>query len=514
MRIACLRVADLPLAAEQRAHPERIEPRFAVATGTQPRAELISVSRAAAQEGVRRGMSVAHARSVCASLELRVASPALDQATREALLDAAFACAPRAELVPRGSGFFSEEAVVFVDASGTGSLFRSERGFATALAAAARRLGLAADVTVASSRTVALLAARQLSLPTASSSSEEPAERVLCLVEAQETSFLAPLPIDLLDPEDAVAETLTQFGVRRIRDLLRLPRRGLATRIGAPVLRLIAEAQGKATDPPLPEAHETALREALDLEYPAGRLEPLLFVLQGLLSRLIERLDARHLGCGDWQLELVFEDQGRDVRQIGVAAPTQDLRVLMRLVHQSLESRPPTAPVASVSLEARGLPLCRDQLDLFRPAGPAPAVLGETLAALQSLCGEARVGRPVASDTHHPDRYALEEFAPPKAQSDEKSAGAFTGGLALRAFRPPLRVQVQLQADTPVRIRSSIANGRVVRCAGPWRTTGGWWSPEGRFAFDSYDVETEDGWVVRLRFDHRERAWQIDAVYD
>ena len=54
----------------------------------------------------------------------------------------------------------------------------------------------------------------------------------------------------------------------------------------------------------------------------------------------------------------------------------------------------------------------------------------------------------------------------------------------------------------------------MVRLAGPWRTTGGWWSPEGRFAFDHFDVQTSDGSAVRLRLDHVRRAWQIDAIYD
>ena len=58
------------------------------------------------------------------------------------------------------------------------------------------------------------------------------------------------------------------------------------------------------------------------------------------------------------------------------------------------------------------------------------------------------------------------------------------------------------------------ANGDVVSAAGPWRITGGWWSLEGRFAFDSYDVQTSDGCIARLRFDHVRRCWQVDAVYD
>ena len=66
----------------------------------------------------------------------------------------------------------------------------------------------------------------------------------------------------------------------------------------------------------------------------------------------------------------------------------------------------------------------------------------------------------------------------------------------------------------PERIRSAVANGEVVRLAGPWRTTGGWWSREQRFAYDSFDVQTGDGIVARLRFDHIRKVWHIDAVYD
>jgi protein ImuB len=372
---------------------------------------------------------------------------------------------------------------------------------------------------------------------------------VLALDPERERAFLAPLPIDLLDPGDALAETLTRFGVHTVRDLLRLPRRGLATRLGPDALELIRVACGEAVEVPLPEAPDLHLAESIDLEGPIDRLEPLLFVLQGLLSRLLERLDLRHLGCGDLELSLDLADGARDARRIGVAAPCSDLRVLVRLARHALEARALAAPIAAVKIATRASPLRRDQLDLFRPAGPAPAVLGETLAALQSLCGDARVGTPVTVDTHHPDSFALAPFAPQVSRSpqgreaaaqrggversvgsregvkpsedhragargDPERASSTAGTVALRALRPPLPAQVRQHRQAPAWICSAIANGRVVRCAGPWRTTGGWWSPEERFAFDQFDVQSEDGVVVRLRFDHVRREWQIDGVYD
>ena len=513
MRIACARVAELPLVAELRAHPELRSRPLAISDGAGARAELLCVSREAARLGVSAGMGAAHARSLCAGLALRVASPALEQTAREALLDAAFSCAPRAALAQRSGGVFAGEAAVFVDAAGTRALFHSEAGFATALAARTAALGLPADVAIASSRSAAQIAVRQLAAR-APCADADAGGRVLALPPERERAFLATLPIDLFDPDDALADALTRFGVHTVRDLLALPRRGLATRLGADALALWRIARGESVEIPLPEARDRQLAEAIDLEAPENRLEPLLFVLQGLLSRLIERLDARHLGCGDLDLSLELADGGRDARRIGVAAPCGDLRVLVRLTRHALEMRPLAAPAVGVSIATRGSPLRRDQLDLFRPAGPAPAVLGETLAALQSLCGEARVGAPVDVDTHHPDATALAPFAPAPAREPRERERPNAAALALRALRPPVPAQVRQREQRPAWIRSSVANGRVVRCAGPWRTTGGWWSPEERFAFDQFDVQSEDGVVVRLRFDHVRREWQIDAIYD
>src|SRR5262249_25240615 len=158
------------------------------------------------------------------------------------------------------------------------------------------------------------------------------------------------------------------FGVHTVRDLLALPRAGLATRLGAGALELVRVARGEAAPVPLPEATDRRLVEAIDLDAPIERLEPLLFVLQGLLSRLLERLGVRHLAGGELDISLDLADGGRDERRIGVAAPCADLRVLVRLVRHALEARTLAAPAARVGVAARASPVRRDQLDLFRPA--------------------------------------------------------------------------------------------------------------------------------------------------
>lgn len=53
-----------------------------------------------------------------------------------------------------------------------------------------------------------------------------------------------------------------------------------------------------------------------------------------------------------------------------------------------------------------------------------------------------------------------------------------------------------------------------MKTAGPWRTTGHWWSEAAHFAVDHYDVELDDGTVLRLAFDWKTKRWQIDGLYD
>jgi protein ImuB len=505
VRVACLRVPDLPLASELRAHPEHAGEPLAIASGPGPRAELVCVSPEARRLGVRPAAGVAQARTVCGELRVRVVSPALERAAREALLDAALSVSPRAALAPPLSGARAAEAAVFLDATGTAGLFHSESGLAGALAARAARLGLAGTVGVAASRSVARIAARSLAEPGAC--------RVL--PPGAEPAFLAPLPVDVLDPDDALADALTRFGVHTVGELLRLPRRALATRLGPGALILVRRARGRETEPPLPVPARGALEESVDLEFPVERLEPLAFVLQGALSRLLARLELRQLACGDLSLELVLEGGGRDARRIGVAAPTLDLRVLMRLVCHALEACPPEAPVTGLGLAGEGRGVRGDQLDLFRPAGPAPDALAPALAELEALCGAGQVGAPQVADSHHPEDFGLARFEPDRRGDEIDPAEPPPGPvLALRVLRPVLPAEVRLAGGRPVWIRSAIASGRVLRAAGPWRVTGGWWSRERHFAFDHFDVWTSDGSVARLRFDHLRRDWHVDAVYD
>lgn len=537
MRIACLLIPDLPLQAELRASPELRSEALAITSGPGARAEILAVSPEAARRSVQPGQTLPQARAVCPEIEVRIASPILERTAREAMLDVALSLAPRAELAPRASGLFASEGAVYVDAAGIGSLHADERSFASVLHARAERAGLRGLVSLASSRGVAHLAARHLHFtthldalsPDAQGSTDERRSRALetirILPPDRELEFLAPLPIDLLDPDDRTAQALTRFGLHCIRDLLRLSRRDLAARLGPELLELVARARGETREPPLPEPRTTTIEEGEDLDVAIGSLEPLAFVLRGLVSRLAERLALRGLGAIGLRLDLQLEGGARTPLRVGVASPCQDERVLLRLLRLAVENAPPAAPIEGVRLMCDGVPLRREQLDLFLPRGPSPSALDQTLAELGSICGSDRVGSPAVADDHDPDAFVLKPFrrpkppaqgrrgrgAPPAPAKRTQHAGP---QLTIRAIRPPLRAEVRLERGRPAHVRSALGRGPVIRASGPFRTTGHWWSKSAHFAIDHYDIQMADGTLLRLRFDWRAKRWQIDGLYD
>lgn len=509
--MACLLVPDLPAVAEVRAHPELTGLPLAVVSEPGPRATVLSVSPAAARAGVHRGSALAHARSVCAELRVRVASPARERAARDALLDVALSASPRAELATPRAGARAGEAAVHLDVSSRPSTCRSEAGLATALVARAWALALPAVAAVAGSRALAALAAR-------CTAAREGPGATCVIAPGGESAFLAPLAVDFLDLDDAPAELLTRFGIHRLGQLLDLAGgsswRRVTTRLGLELAEQLARLRGEEGELPIPAPRSGRIEESIDFEASIDNLEPLTFALRGLAARLLTRLAIRHLACSEIEVALVLSDGARDRRRLALAAATGDPHVWLRRIRQALESEPPAAPVEFVALAAEGCPARRDQLDLFRPAGPAPAELDALLAELEALCGPDRVGAPRVADDHRPGAFGLTPFGPSPGASAGEAPRASVAALSVRALRPALPAVVRLRAGRPAWLRSAVANGEVVRCAGPWRTTGGWWSEGQRFAFDAFDVATDDGLLVRLRYDRLRHAWEIDALYD
>ena len=88
----------------------------------------------------------------------------------------------------------------------------------------------------------------------------------------------------------------------------------------------------------------------------------------------------------------------------------------------------------------------------------------------------------------------------------------------LRRFRLPIAVRVTLERGIPVRIAPSVRgfSGGVVRAAaGPWRTSGFWWSLDGAsWQREEWDVELPDGALYRLARNRARGIWELEGLID
>jgi protein ImuB len=95
------------------------------------------------------------------------------------------------------------------------------------------------------------------------------------------------------------------------------------------------------------------------------------------------------------------------------------------------------------------------------------------------------------------------------------SIGSTIPGVALRRYRQPIPIRVIIEQNRPARVvsdRAGIAGGRVDACAGPWRTSGEWWTSG--WHRDEWDVALDDGTVCRIYRDRETKGWFMDAVMD
>jgi protein ImuB len=377
----------------------------------------------------------------------------------------------------------------------------SDRGAGRAVGEALRRTaadrGLGPHVAVASTRTAALLLAR--------------GRAGLTVVESgDEAARLASLPLTLLSswavPDvqrvrsrktvDALPlATLQRWGLKSLGDLATLPAVDLSERLGQEGVVWQRLARGEDLQPLVPALPDECFEESLALEWPIDQLEPLSFVLGRLFDALCSRLEQADRGVVVLHVRLELVGRERFVRMLQLPAPMRDARTLRTLALLDLESNPPPAAIDRVTVAADVVEGRVLQFSLLARALPAER-LSTLLARLSALMGAERVGAPALVDSYRPGVFAMTPFAggrqttagggqtadgsveqPPAV--DRLPAAVCRPPAVVRRFRRPIPVRVDVYQGRPIRVASErrhLRGGSVVVCAGPWRSSGEWWS--------------------------------------
>ncbi len=439
---------------------------------------------------------------------LRQRSAEQENSAHAALLDVAHAFTPRVE--------DTASDTLLLDLAGLERLYGEPATMARSLASRVNAVALEANIALAANPEAALHAARGFSGTTVLPAGEE-AHRlgVLPLQVLLDTFDISLKNGPASDREreklrEQMLDTLERWGVRDFRTLALLPEHALASRLGEAGARLQRLAQGigmrtLALCEPL-----THFEEAMELESPVETLEPLSFVLNRLLEQLCARLEARALAVQELHLRLRLErrvadeetttaqelsrtsshivgDNNTVERILCLPVAMRDTKVFLKLLQLELAAHPPGAPITKVWIAAEPAPPRSAQHGLFLPVTPEAEKLEITLARISGIVGERRAGIARLLDSHRQDGFLMDHFV---AEEEPKQKIAPTmsdmkesARLALRIFRPPWQLQVRLADGRPTALtamtkpsRQAELQGKVLWSAGPWRSSGDWWT--------------------------------------
>src|SRR5215813_11028562 len=429
---------------------------------------LLALDAAAERLGLAVSLALAQARAMHPTLTAVPEDRAADARLLDAIADACQRYTPLVAVDPPDG--------ILLDIGGCAHLFGGEKKLREDVIARMTRLGFSARAAIAASIGAASATARFGDAPIMEDATRDARER------------LALLPLAALRLPDEIVAALARVGLKRIGDILDLPRAPLAARFGADLLRQLDRALGREDEPLTPRLPVAPYVAEKSFHEPIAREEDVLASVEQLAARLKTTLAAR--GDGARRLELALFRTDGAVKRIaaGTSRPLRDPQAIRALFVERL------AALGDEIDPGFGFDLARLSVLTAEP-GPEEQIglgtradqveLDRLVDRLSARLGRRRVSRLVARDSHIPELAAA-------AVPAQAMARAEFGWDAFRRFRAdaqlsprPLRLLAKPEpiADVfalapdgpPVRFRWRRALHEVVCAEGPERIEGAWW---------------------------------------
>jgi protein ImuB len=386
----------------------------------------------------------------------------------------------------------SPDTVVF-DVRGLERVLGTSQHIAAAIE---RRAGIAASLALAANPDAAIHAARGF-------------RGVTILTPGCEAATLAPLPLYLLGGSPELARCLDLWGIRTFGALAALPLPGVVARLGDEGAYMQRLARGAGSRQLRLHLEALIFREEQELEDSIDLTEPLLFLFSQMLRTLCQRLRFHGRAANELHVRMRLERLADHTATLRLPVPILDAKVLLKLLQLELNERPPQAPVKGIYLELMPVEARTAQHGLFLPPSPEPEKLEITLSRIRRLVGAENLGAPELLDTHRSDAFRMTILAHSKSGDRPQYPK-----LAFRRFRPPRPAQVWCEGHgQPARVFSQGSGGPVIECAGPWHSTGDWWTA-GIWDRQEWDVEVANLGVFRISRDCLQDLWLLDGNYD
>ena len=498
-----------------------------VLTSSSHGADLVdSVCRLAWRQGLRPGMRLADARALRPNLVSQDSDQDADAAdllhlARWARRYCPLTAPATAETTGAGAAIAHDGKGIWLDVAGAAHLKGGVRPLLAEMARALRAAGLTVRLAVAPTCGAAWALARYGSA----------AQRYACAGHGaggarQIGGLLAGLPIAALRLDGTICTAMAASGLRRIGDILGMPRAPLASRFGSIVTSRLDMALGHVNESFAPIAPPEPLLTVQNFAEPLIAPEDIRAVIDRLAGEIADILDQRGLATRRLQLGWQRVDGAVMARDLHLSRPRRDAAGFRRLLADAGEAINPEFGLERMWMEAHD---CSPQAPVTTGFNEGISVSESRASLIDRLVarlGHGAVLHMKPRDCWQPEASQYMAYPDMENPGFEDSMNAAPHSLTaaprpIRLLAHPHRLAVValLPDHPPAQFVWHRTTHRVIRASGPERIAPQWWNAAGGTRTrDYFRLQDESGacfWVYREGLPERgeDPAWYLHGFF-
>lgn len=468
---------------------------FAVVAEEKNALRLFSLNEAATKAGLTEGMALTDARAMLPTLQTKVVEPERDATFLAALHRWAGRFSPS---VAKDSVGGALQDGLCLDITGCAHLFGGEEAMLAEIVSELARLGVRSACAVADTKGAAFALSRQ-------------AERVAIAQPGATREALAGLPLVGLRIDRETVASLNRLGLATIGALYDVPRSSLARRFGLELITRLDQALGFVSEPVAPATAARIFAARMTLPEPIGLVDDVSEALRRLLAQLAKRLEEAGAGMRAARLTVRRTDNSEERLEVGLARPSRDAGMILRLFERKLESLDAGFGIEFLRMQALGVePISARQLS-GDPSKQNDVALDELIARIGNRIGFDHVKRFTPRESHIPERaFSCDAAIRVRTDCVEWKRTGPRRPLTLFAPEP---VQQILPGRPPKAISWRGRKIDIAKATGPERIAPEWWRKNPGWAGkpkDYWRVEGTGGERLWLAEDHESKKEGAD----
>ena len=326
-------------------------------------------------------------------------------------------------------------------------------------------------------------------------------------------SALGQLSTDVLQLGKEQNRRLYNMGIRKIRDIWRLPVDGLHKRFGSDFVNLLNKALGIAPEPTRNYVPPPAFGTAHDLPYEVENLDRLLPVVDEMLLQLCKFLRQRDLSTSHLVLSLIHEKRSRTEIDMGLRQPSRCRDHLLLLMETHFTNLIIPAPVVGLKLTVKQFDafssksnalLVEDRTGISGGGGISNKNLSQFMEQLHARLGGDSL-KSINTIAEHCPEYATQQLNYTDSKANSPAAAVANNPRPFWLLDEP--IQLALRSGKLYHRRT------ITLISGPERIESYWWS--GRDIRRDYYIAREEGgsrlWIFRER--SGQRHWYLHGYF-